>query len=102
MPSERTHQKLIAERAGQERKQRDIQRLNAIDVKSVEILGIIGIGHTAAQSRPQPLVLLAKGKNMIEILRGDIGLEKAPIGSGRNRSHWDCGLVVTVGGAVNR
>ena len=60
MASQRAHQKFIAEGPGEPGKQRNIQRLNAINVKRVDILSVVGISHSAAQARSQPVVLLAE------------------------------------------
>ena len=63
---QRPHHEIIAERAGDPGKPRHIKRFDAVDAEGVDILGIVGVGHGAAQPRPQPVILFAKGNFMFE------------------------------------
>ena len=78
---ERTDQKLIAEGAGEAGEPRNVQRLDAVDVEGIDVLGVVGVGKGATLSRPQPLVLLAERNYVVENLGGDVGLHQASIGS---------------------
>ena len=50
-------------------------------------------GYAAAQSGPEPVVLLAEGDLVVEEVRGNEGLDESPIGGGRDRSHRNRVLV---------
>ena len=81
--AQRANQKLVAERPGQPREQGNVERLDAVDFEAIEILRIIGKRHARALRRTQPLVLLAEGEYVVQVLVGEIRFKKAPLGSGR-------------------
>ena len=77
---ERSNQKLIAEGAGEQGEQRNVQRFDSVDAEGIDIFRIIGVGHAAAQSGAEPVVLLAEGYFVVEEAGGGVCLDKAPIG----------------------
>src|ERR1017187_9660515 len=77
---ERSNQEVVAERACEIREPRDMQRLNSVDAKRIDVFGIVGVSHSAAESGSKPIVLLAKRNFVIEHVCRDIGLEQASVG----------------------
>ena len=71
-------QKLIAEGAGENGEQRNVQRLSAVDAEGVDIFRVVGVGHPAAQSGAEPVVLLAEGDLVVEQAVGGVRLDEAP------------------------
>ena len=92
MAFERPNQKLIAKRAGEIGEQRNIQRFSSVDAEGVDIFGVVGISHAAAEAGAQPVVLLAEGDLVVEQAVGGVSLDKAPIVDCGNRALGDCGL----------
>src|SRR5579872_2570739 len=89
MASELSDQKLITKCTGDPGEQRNIQRLDAIDVERINILGIIGISHTTAEPRSKPIVLLSEGKLVVEYMDGEMNFDEAPLGFRTARPHWN-------------
>ena len=54
-----------------------MQWLNPIDAERIEVLGVIGIRKSAAQARPEPVILFSERKLMMENVCRDIGFENA-------------------------
>src|SRR6266567_5555499 len=63
------YQKLVTEGARNARKQRDAKRLHPINLKSVDVLGVVEVCKRCALSRPEPLVLLAERDLVIQDMR---------------------------------
>ena len=58
-------EKVVPEWSRQTRKQWDIKRLSAVNLESVDVLGVVAVDDAAAQRRRQPVVAVAKGKLMV-------------------------------------
>ena len=52
---------LIAERPGKLRKKRNAERLYPVDLKSIDVLGIIAPGEAASLAWPKPVVTFPEG-----------------------------------------
>ena len=91
---QRSNQKLIAEGAGEQGEQRNLQRFDAVDAEGVDIFGVVGVGHAAAHSRAQPVVLLAEGNLVVEQTVGGVRLDKAHLGGRDDGAQRNGRLVV--------
>ena len=91
---ERADEEVVAERAGEPGKKRNVQRLDAIDAEGVDVLSVVGVGHAAADGGSEPIVLLAERDFVVEIVGGDVGLQDARIGVVGDGSGGNGGLAV--------
>src|ERR1035441_3643001 len=108
---ERADQKIVAEGAGEPGEQRNVERLDAVDAEGIDVLGVVGVGHAAAQAGPEPVVLFAEGEYVVEVLDGGVGLHYSSIGGCGDGPRRNGGLLVqrdggsgveVVGSAVHR
>ncbi len=100
--AKRTDQKLIAKRAGEAGEPRNVQRLDAVDVEGIDVLGVVGVGKGATLCRPKPLVLFAERNYVIEHLCRYVGLHHSSLRNGGDRSDRNGGLVVQRNRGVGR
>ena len=91
---QRAHQEFITKGTGEPGKQRNIQRLDAGDPERVDVFSIVGVRHSATQTRALPGVLFAERYYMVEILGGDVSLQESSLAGRRNRAVWNGGLLV--------
>src|SRR5580698_10020799 len=61
MPLQAAHEKVIAEGACEPRKQWNAQRLDAVDLKIVDVFGVVAPQHRCALVWTQPVIALAEG-----------------------------------------
>ena len=91
------HEEVVAEWAGNAGKTGNIQRLNAIDLEIVNILGVIAPQHGCALVGTQPVVALAERNFMVEDVVAEIGFEDAGVFRRRDRAFGD-GVLNRIGG----
>ena len=56
-----------------------MQGFNAVDAEGVDVFGVVGVGHAAAEAGAEPVVLLAEGDFVVEDAGGDVGLDDAAL-----------------------
>ena len=84
VPLQAADEKLIAKRPGQTGQQGHIERLGAVDLEGVDVLGIVAVEEASALSGGEPVVALAEGELVVEEAIGDIGLDDAEDIGGRD------------------
>ena len=92
MPPERPYHNIVAEISDEPGEERDVDRLDTVDTERIDVFRVVGVGHSATQSRPQPVVLFSEGDFMVEKVRGNVGFHDPRIGGVGDGSHWDGGL----------
>src|SRR5579871_3845363 len=65
VPFQTAHGKLIAERPRESREKRNTQRLNAIDLKGIDILRVIAPQKAATLGWPKPMIAFPNRKHMV-------------------------------------
>ena len=71
-----------------------MQRLNPIDAERIEILSVIGIRKSAAQTRPEPVILFAERNLVTENVCRDIGFKNAGMNCCVDGAQWNGRLMV--------
>ena len=71
-----------------------MQRLNAVNVEGVDVVGVVGVGKGAALAGAQPLVLFAERYDVVEVLDRGVCLYHASGGGCRDGSRRNGDLLV--------
>ena len=102
VPAEFADHKIVAKRPGEQGEQWNVERLDAVDAEGIDVFGVVGVGHAAAQPRSKPVVLFAEGDFVIEEVGRDVSLHDPCIRRGGDWPHGDGGLIVDSGGVAVR
>jgi len=94
VPSQRSDQKIVAEGSGEAGKQRNVQRLDAVDVEGVDVFGVVGVGHGATLGGSHPLVLFAERDLVADPMHGSVGFQQPSLCRFGNRSQRNGRLAV--------
>src|SRR6185437_1581457 len=77
--AERSDKEVITHRANDAGEPGNIKRLNSVNLKSIEVLRVVGKSKRTAFGRPEPFILLAERKHVVQELIGDVGFEEPAI-----------------------
>ena len=92
VPLQAANEEFIAEWPRDPGKKRNTQRLNAVDLKGVDVLCVVAPEKAAAFSGPQPLVALPNRKHVVQQNVGEVCLHNPKIIGRGNRPCRNCGL----------
>ena len=89
MPLQTADKKIVAERARQTRKQRDIKRLRAVNLKGIDVLGVVAVHEGATNRGSKPVVALAERYFVVQDTVRQVRFHNTECVGGRDRPRGD-------------